>query len=153
MDRGDNAVIRPANTADVEAIFHVRTSVKENHLSREQMADMGITPETIKETIAAGPCAWLAEVDGRPVAFAMVDVEEGCVFAAFVLPEFEGSGLGSKLMIEAEAGLFAGHETIWLETDGKSRACGFYMHLGWKPVSVYENGDVRLEKKRPQAGK
>ncbi|MBB5144730.1 GNAT family N-acetyltransferase [Desulfovibrio intestinalis] len=153
MNKNDTVLIRPANTADVEAIFHIRTSVKENHLSREQMADMGITPEIIKETIAAGQCAWLAEVDGRPVAFAMIDVEEGCVFAAFVLPEFEGRGLGSKLMAEAEAGLFSAHESIWLETDGKSRAYRFYTRLGWNPVSTYENGDVRLEKKHPQAGK
>ncbi|MFT4302900.1 MAG: GNAT family N-acetyltransferase [Desulfovibrio sp.] len=153
MDKSDNTLIRPAEAADVEAIFHIRTSVKENHLSREQMADMGITPDVIKETIAAGPCAWLAEVDDSPVAFAMIDVEGGCVFAAFVSPEFEGRGLGSKLMAEAEAGLFSANETIWLETDGKSRAYGFYMRLGWKPVSTYENGDVRLEKKRPQTGK
>lgn len=153
MNRGDSALIRPANTADVDAIFHIRTSVKENHLSRDQMADMGITPEAIKETIAAEPCAWLAEVDGHPVAFAMVDMEEGCVFAAFVLPEYEGRGLGRKLIAEAEAGLFFEHETIWLETDGKSRAYGFYTRLGWTPVSTDENGDVRLEKKRPQTGK
>ena len=94
--------------------------------------------------------AWLAEADGKAVGFAMVDAEEGCVFAAFVLPEWEGRGLGRRLMAEAEASLFRRHETIWLETDGRSRASGFYAHLGWKPTATDGNGDVRFEKKRPR---
>ena len=142
--------IRPAAEADVDAVFHIRTSVKENHLSLEQMAAMGITPDAIREAIAAEPCVWLAEAGGKAVGFAMVDVEEGCVFAAFVLPEWEGRGLGRRLMAEAEASLFRRHVTIWLETDGRSRASGFYAHLGWKPIATSENGDVRFEKKRPR---
>ena len=146
----DATQIRPATEADVEAVFHIRTSVRENHLSLEQMAAMGITPDAIREAIAAEPCAWLAEADGKAVGFAMVDAEEGCVFAAFVLPEWEGRGLGQRLMAEAEASLFRRHETIWLETDGRSRASGFYAHLGWKPTATDGNGDVRFEKKRPR---
>ncbi len=144
--------IRPATEADVDAVFHIRTSVKENHLSLEQMAAMGITPDVIREAITAEPCAWLAEADGKPVGFVMVDAEEGCVFAAFVLPEWEGRGIGQRLMAKAEASLFRQHETIWLETDGRSRASGFYAHLDWKPAVSYPNGDVRFEKKRPLAG-
>lgn len=144
--------IRPATEADVEAVFHIRTSVKENHLSLEQMTAMGITPDAIWEAIAAESCAWLAEAGGKAVGFAMVDMEEGCVFAAFVLPEWEGRGLGRRLMAEAEARLFRRHETIWLETDGRSRASGFYAHLGWKPTATDGNGDVRFEKKRPRPG-
>lgn len=137
----------------MDAVFHIRTSVRENHLSLEQMATMGITPEAIREAIAAEPCAWLAEADGKAVGFAMVDAEEGCVFAVFILPEWEGRGLGRRLMAEAEASLFRRHETIWLETDGRSRASGFYTHLCWKPAVNYENGDVRFEKKRPRASR
>jgi len=142
--------IRLATEADVEAVFHIRTSVRENHLSLEEMEAMGITPDAIREAIMAEPCAWLAEADGGAVGFAMVNAVEGCVFAAFVLPEREGRGLGRRLMAEAEASLFRQHETIWLETDGRSRASGFYAHLGWKPTASYENGDVRFEKKRPR---
>lgn len=39
-----NINVRPAKLSDVEAIFTVRTSVNENHLSREQMSRMG-TPK------------------------------------------------------------------------------------------------------------
>ena len=43
-----NINIRPAQLSDVESIFIVRTSVAENHLSREEMQEMGITETTVK---------------------------------------------------------------------------------------------------------
>lgn len=138
--------IRLANPTDITAIFDIRTSVQENHLSHDQLAEMGITPETIRQTILKTPCAWVAEVDGVPVGFSMVDVEDACVFAAFVLPEFEGFGLGRILMNKAEACLFQHHQTIWLETAEASRASGFYRNLGWQPVENLPEGDVRFEK-------
>jgi GNAT superfamily N-acetyltransferase len=139
-------IIRLANQADISAIFDIRTSVQENHLSHDQLAQMGITPETIREAILEAPCVWIAEVDGVPVGFSMADVEEGCVFAAFVLPEFEGHGLGRSLMGKAEGFLFQHHQTIWLETAAASRASGFYRNLGWQPVANLPEGDVRFEK-------
>lgn len=139
--------IRLANHADIEAIFDIRTRVQENHLSRDQLAEMGITPETIGHAISEAPCAWIAEVDRVPVGFSMADMEEGCVFAAFVLPEFEGHGLGRSLMDKAETFLFQCHQMIWLETAEASRANGFYRNLGWQPVENLPGGDIRFEKR------
>jgi len=39
--------IRPAQFSDVDEIFSVRTSVTENHLSREEMRRMGITESVV----------------------------------------------------------------------------------------------------------
>lgn len=103
---------RLAGPADIDAIFDIRTRVHENRLSRDQLVEMGITPATIQKAILEAPCAWVAEVNGAPVGFSMVDVEQGCVFAAFVLPDFEGNGLGRRLMDKAEACLFQHHRTI-----------------------------------------
>ncbi|CAG2089062.1 GNAT family N-acetyltransferase [Xanthomonas euroxanthea] len=94
---------RLAGPADIDAIFDIRTRVHENHFSRDQLVEMGITPATIQKAILETPCAWVAEVNGAPVGFSMADVGEGCVFAAFVLPDFEGNGLGRRLMDKAEA--------------------------------------------------
>lgn len=138
--------IRLARETDINAIFDIRTRVQENHLSRDQLAEMGITPHAIQQAILEAPCAWVAEVDGVPVGFSMADVEDGCVFAAFVLPEFEGRGLGRSLMGKAEAFLFQYHQTIWLETAEATRASGFYRTLGWQPVENLPEGDVRFEK-------
>lgn len=145
-----HSLIRPATTADIEALFEIRTSVVQNHLSREQMLALGITPASLADAIGAAPCAWVAEVDDTPVAFAMVDLDDACVFALFVKPAFEGQGLARCLMVEAEAALFARHSRIWLETDGRDsvRANGFYRQLGWKVVAQMEEGDVRYEKTR-----
>lgn len=140
-------IIRLANHADIDAIFHIRTSVRENHLSHAQLTEMGITPEAIRKAIAEAPCAWVAEVDDVPVGFSMADREEGCVFAVFVLPAFEGYGLGRSLMGKAEAYLFQKHQTIGLETAEASRTSGFYRHLGWQSVGHLADGDVRFEKR------
>ncbi|MET3457632.1 MULTISPECIES: GNAT family N-acetyltransferase [Pseudomonas] len=141
-----DAVIRLAKLADIDAIFKIRTSVRENHLSQDQLTEIGITPEAISQAISETPCAWVAEVNGVPVGFSMVDIEDGCVFAVFVLPEFEGYGLGRNLMHEAESFLFQRHQKIWLETAEASRASGFYRNLGWQPVKNLPEGDIRFEK-------
>lgn len=140
--------VRPATVADIDTIFDIRTSVHENHLSRAQLTEMGITPETIRQAILDAPCAWVAEVDGVPVGFSMADAGDACVFAAFVLPEFEGHGLGRSLMANAEAFLFQYHQAIWLETAEASRASGFYRALGWQAMENLPEGDVRFEKRQ-----
>jgi len=140
--------IRLATPADIDAIFHIRTSVQKNHLSLDQLAEVGITHQAIQQAILEAPCAWVAEVDGVPVGFSMADVVDACVFAAFVLPEFEGLGLGRSLMNKAEEFLFQHHQTIWLETAEASRASGFYRALGWQHVEDLPEGDVRFEKHR-----
>ncbi|MCD9085737.1 GNAT family N-acetyltransferase [Stenotrophomonas sp. SY1] len=143
--------VRPANASDVEALFDIRTSVTQNHLSREQMAQMGIDAETLTAMLSAGPCAWLAEVEGLPVAFSMIDLDDACLFAVFVRPGHEGRGLGSAVLAPAEAALFAQHARIWLSTDGREeiRANGFYRRHGWQVVAQLQDGDVRYEKAHP----
>lgn len=141
--------IRIAAIADIDMIFDIRTSVKENHLSRPQLETMGITYETLGRAISAEPCLWLADVKGIPAAFSMVDMKERCIFALFVRPEFEGRGLGRRLLEHAESRLFEHHRVIWLETDEASRANGFYQKMGRQAVEKRLDGDIRFEKRRP----
>ncbi|QYO76818.1 GNAT family N-acetyltransferase [Devosia salina] len=144
-------IIRPAQPADVEAIFDVRTAVTENILDRSQLAEMGITPATITKMIRQSACAWVAIEDDRVVGFSMADLEGGSLFAAFVLPSREGQGIGKTLVAVAENALFERHAVIWLETGKTTRAAGFYRHLGWaNPVEITE-WDIRLEKSKPAA--
>ena len=141
-------IIRPATAADINEIFAIRTSVRENHLSLEQLEHMGITAESIGSIINEDECAWIAEAEGAPVGFAMADAEDGSVFALFVRPEWENKGVGKLLLERLEAFLFSRHEMLWLETDGCSRAAGFYARQGWTRAAELENGDARFEKRR-----
>lgn len=138
--------IRLANVNDVDAIFSIRMSVNENRLSLERLAEMGITSGSVRKTILAASSVWLAEVGKIPAGFSMGDVAAGSVFALFVRPEFEGLGLGRALLSHVEAFLFHHHDKIWLETDGNSRASGFYRRQGWQPVEYLADGDVRFQK-------
>lgn len=144
-------VVRVATPADIESLFDIRTSVVQNHLSREQMAELGIDATTLAQALSGEPCAWVAELDGEPVAFSMVDHDDASVFAVFVKPDFEGRGLGSAVLQPAEAALFQRHALIWLVTDGRAgiRANGFYQRHGWRVVRQLDEGDVRYEKQRP----
>lgn len=140
--------IRVADKSDIPSIFNIRTSVKENHLSLQQLAEIGITYETIEKAILGEPCIWIALVNNHPAGFSMADSREGCVFAAFVSPAYEGIGLGRLLMEKAEAFLFNHHKKIWLETARNSRAEGFYTKLGWIATDSLPNGDICFEKYR-----
>lgn len=142
--------LRAATVADIETLIEIRTSVRQNHLSREQMVDLGITQETLRQAIDGAPCAWLVEQEGVAAGFAMVDLEEGELFALFVRPAFEGRGVGRLLLEQAESSLFQAHERIWLVTDGGAtiRANGFYQRQGWALAGVVDARDVRYEKRR-----
>ncbi|ELO0988764.1 GNAT family N-acetyltransferase [Citrobacter freundii] len=140
--------IRPAQLSDVESIFIVRTSVTENHLSREEMREMGITESTVSNMIEEGRCAWVATYDNEVVGFSMILRGKGSLFGLFVLPTYEGRGIGRRLTKIAEQELFKHHDVAWLETDGNSRAAKFYMQLGWTNKTTLDGDFIRFEKQR-----
>jgi ribosomal protein S18 acetylase RimI-like enzyme len=141
--------IRDAAETDIRAIFAVRTSVRENHLSVGQMAELGITHETIREALRQAPCIWVAETGGEIVGFSMGNRDDACLFAVFVRPNWAGQGIGRRLTERAEVFLFRHHATIWLHTDRTSRAAGFYERLGWTRVRDVSGREARFEKHRP----
>ncbi|MDY0977195.1 GNAT family N-acetyltransferase [Massilia sp. CFBP9012] len=140
--------IRAALTTDVGAMFKVRTSVRENVLTAEELVELGITPEFISAEIERSPCAWVATVDSVIVGFSMVDLDTACLFAAFVLPKYEGLGIGTRLIKACESEIFKSHSVAWLETAQSSRAAELYRHLGWTNETEIGEGDVRMEKHR-----
>ena len=129
-------------------MFHVRISVIENHLSREEMQRIGITENVVADLIEKSCCAWVATDNEKIIGFSMILPDEGCLFAAFVLPEYEGRGIGRWLVEIAEKELFRHHEIAWLETDKQSRAAKFYIQLGWGNKIDINDTDIRLEKHR-----
>ena len=144
-------VLRPATEADVEALFTIRTSVRENHQSRAELARIGVTPGSVARMLRTDCAAWLVEIRGEPVAFSMANATDRSVFAMFVRPGYEGQGFGRALMQCAEEWLFArGADEIWLATGSNPslRAHGFYRHLGWEEAGKLADGQVKYAKKR-----
>ena len=154
--------LRVATPADIPALFAVRTSVRQNHLDRAQLAERGVTPASIAGMLAGGDArARVVEAppaasggdgeDRNVVGFSMADARLGTVFALFVRPEAEGRGHGRALLAAAEAWLFdAGWETIWLQTgkEPEIRAHRVYRAAGWELVGPADHEDVRYEKRR-----
>lgn len=142
--------LRPALGADAETLFDIRCSVVENHQSREELASLGITVQSVKEMIEGGDyITTIAEEDGQPVGLSMAQISEGYVFACFVRPEFEGKGIGRALMETAEEGLRRGGvQKAWLSTgpEPELRAVGFYLHLGWYKDGCLDDGQIIYKK-------
>jgi GNAT superfamily N-acetyltransferase len=142
--------VRIAVPNDVQPMFDLRTNVRENHLSFEQLAALGITPETLPAMLTGAGRGWVAYDGGVLAAFAMADANEATVFAMFVRESYEGRGLGRLLMTEVEEWLRAeGCAEAWLLTDANPqvRANGFYRHLGWVDDAIQEDGQIRFKKK------
>lgn len=145
-----NFRVRAVEVSDVDDLFGIRCSVVENHQSREELAQLGITPKTVAEMIGSGDfVSFLAEQDKRPVGFTMANITEGYVFACFMLPSHEKQGIGRVLMERTEQGLASrGVRKAWLSTGpGENlRAVGFYRRLGWKQNGFLDDGQMRFEK-------
>jgi hypothetical protein len=58
--------IRIAQQDDIETLFEIRTSVIENYQSRQEIAQLGITPESVAQMLATNCCAWIAEIGNQP---------------------------------------------------------------------------------------
>ena len=129
-------MIRAGSPSDIDQIVQVRTAVRENHLSVEQMAQIGITPRMITAGMERGDLGcWVAEKQGRIIAFAMADRRDASIFALFVLPGHEGKGLGTALLTECEGWLKAqGITEATLSTGRGTRAYQFYCRRGWQPT-------------------
>jgi GNAT superfamily N-acetyltransferase len=141
---------RVAHEADLPGITHVRTSVAENHLSVEQLAQRGITNASIAASFHADSKGWVAVSRGQVVAFSIADRKSGSIFALFVLPGCEEHGMGSTLLRSAVEWLWEnGSERIWLETRRNTRAATFYALKGWSSTGIDEKGNIRYELTRP----
>jgi GNAT superfamily N-acetyltransferase len=131
-------------------IVHVRSSVRENLLTPEQLAQRGITNASVAASLLVDSKGWVAERSGEIVAFSMADRADPSIFALFVLPGYEGRGLGNRLLDLALQWLWDnGAKLVWLTTAPDTKAARFYARRGWVPVGMEPRGDMRFELRRP----
>ena len=86
-------IYRKATIKDIPLIQVVRNSVKENQLSNPNL----IPNELVEEFITKRGTGFCCEIDDTIVGFSIVDFIENNVWALFLLPEYEGKGIGKKL--------------------------------------------------------
>lgn len=142
---------REITTDDAEALIELRTRTRENTLSREALEALGITAPSVRERLSSTHAGWCCEADGRIVGFTMVEVERGELWVIALLPEYEGRGIGGRLMQLAEAHQWAhGCEEMWLTTsiEPELRAYGFYRRQGWEDRKI-DDGLRYMQKKKP----
>ena len=125
---------REMKAADVPGLFYVRPRTRENAMTLEELQRHGINPQSVTESLSKTSKAWVCDDSDRVVAFSIADRATGEFVAIAVLPEYEGKGVGGRLMALAEGWLAAsGCKRAWLTTDLDTtlRAYGFYRKRGW----------------------
>lgn len=144
----DELMYREITEADIPDLFVVRVQTHENRLTREELAALGITEESVREKMKGSFRGWLCEANGRMTGFAMGDRATGELWVIAVLPEYLGRGIGSALLRRVEGWLGAcGCRQAWLTTDVDPalRAYTFYRQQGWEDDRI-EDG-MRYMKK------
>lgn len=137
--------------AAVPALFDVRTRTRENGYTLAQLKNLGITPASVTRKLATTFKGWLCADGDAVVAFCMADFASGELWVVAVLPEYEGKGIGGRLMSLAEGWLWSsGCSRAWLTTDLDTslRAYGFYRHRGWTDWKL-EDGLRWMELRAP----
>jgi GNAT superfamily N-acetyltransferase len=142
--------IRLATTADIPGMSAVRLAVRENRLSNPGR----ITPEMYADHLGPLGRSWVGECNGQVVGFSAGALpragHHASIWALFVLPEFEGLGLGKQLLARAVEWLFSeGAERIVLGTAPGTRADGFYARLGWRRGELRDAQEVEFTLDRP----
>lgn len=130
-------MFRQANTNDIAAMSQIRLSVTENVLSDPNR----ITRAMYEDFLEAAGRGWVAESDGKIIAFCYAAKVDGSIWALFVRPGHEGQGVAKSLLALAVNWLFdSGHERVHLSTGANTRADRFYAAQGWarSPVSDTE---------------
>ena len=126
---------RRAIPNDLPACIGVRGRTRDNPLSAEHLASLGVTPESWSPLMARQQIqGFVAESASEIVGFCFGDQPSGEVLVLAVLSDFEGKGVGRRLLRLITEILFScGHHELWLAASPHPdvRAHGFYRRLGW----------------------
>ena len=135
-------IYRTANIDDVQQMFEVRMSVKENVLVNTDL----VTDELCIEYLTNRGKGFVCAINNHLVGFGIADLIDDNIWALFVRPEFEGIGIGRKLHDAMLNWYFKqGKEKVWLSTSPNTRAEKFYRKAGWQDVWRNPNGEIRFE--------
>ena len=135
---------RQMTVTDLPAVFTLRTMTRENTMTMAELADRGVTPDSLAAAMSRSVEGWLCEDGDLVTGFSMGDRANGEVQVVAVHPDYEGRRIGKTLLAHVRDWLFAsGHDEIWLmaNPDPTIRAYAFYRHLGWEATGEVRDGE------------
>jgi ribosomal protein S18 acetylase RimI-like enzyme len=141
---------RSAIPEDAEQCIVMRGKTRENSYSIEALAAIGITLDNWRSGIENGSSPGYVCLHGDLIiGMSFYDNETGEILVVAVLPDFEGKGIGNKLLQNILADLRTkGYSRSFLSCNpsSTSRSFGFYRHMGWKTTGNTDSyGDQILE--------
>ena len=135
---------REATVNDIDNYMVVRMAVKENVLNNPAL----VPREDNVAYLTKYGKGWVCEIENRIVGFSVVGLTQRNVWALFVLPEFEGKGIGRKLHdIMIDWYFSQTNDTIWLGTEQYTKAENFYKNRGWTVVGMHGADETKFEMK------
>ncbi|HVE48866.1 MAG TPA: GNAT family N-acetyltransferase [Casimicrobiaceae bacterium] len=142
---------RAAVPEDAAECITLRGLTRENAISTERLAAMGITVDSWRSDIETAKLpGHVCIVDGRIVGYCFGDRHSGEVVVLALLPFYEDRGIGKELLSRVVQELRSfGHRRLFLgcARDPSTRSYGFYRHLGWRSTGrVDTNDDEVLER-------
>ena len=124
-----------AKAEDTPAFIALRGKTRQNAISKERLAEVGITADSWADMMRSGSLpGQVCHHDGQLVGYCFGERDTGEIIVLALLPEFEGLGIGKALLEAIMAQLRAqGHQRLFLgcSSDPASRSYGFYRYLGW----------------------
>jgi ribosomal protein S18 acetylase RimI-like enzyme len=129
--------VRAARATDVPAMHAIRLAVRENRLGSPDR----VTQSDYRTRLLRGDGAWVAERNGAIVGFAMVDPPSRSIWALFVSPQAERSGVGRALQATMLDAVFEAWPLVALSTSPGTRAESFYRASGWDAAGTLANGE------------
>ena len=110
-------------------------------------SEYGITHASLAEALKGPERGWVCVEGTRIVGFIMAEPVSGEISVLAVRQEYEGRGVGARLLELACNWLFStGHDELFLMTSPEPafRAYGFYQALGWTPTDEISHDDERF---------
>lgn len=141
---------RPATPHDAHACIVLRGMTRENAVSAERLAQLGITVERWADDIRFDRLpGFVCLSSDQMVGYCFGDTTTGEVVVLALLPQAENYGIGKTLLGMVVKMLKArGFERLFLgcSADPRVRSYGFYRHLGWRSTGAADaRGDEILE--------
>lgn len=133
---------RQAVPDDAQACVVLRGQTRENAFTVEALRAVGVTRETWEAGIRAGILpGYVAMAESQMIGYCFGDKQTGEIVVLALLPAYEGSGIGRKLLsMVVEDFRARGLRRLFLgcSADPKVRSYGFYRHLGWRSTGMID---------------